>query len=76
MSLEKLKKTAMSLRDIRVTCRVKVKIDGEEKIAKIKFSHLRPDGLNEIPLEDVIFLEPLGWFKISGVELIEILPWE
>jgi hypothetical protein len=66
----------MNLKECRQSCRVKVRIAGEEKVAKILMAHQHPNGLNNRPVGDRIHLEPGGWYKSEDVEFLEVLPWD
>ena len=60
-----------TLRGMRQACRVKVKIDGEEKVGRLLFG----STFNMRPIGDDVHLEPLGWFKTDKVEFLELLLW-
>ena len=64
-----------TLRECRQTCRVKVRINGVERVAEVLMAHQHPLGLNSRPCGDMVYLEPGGWFKTDDVELIDVLPW-
>lgn len=67
--------TRRTLHSTRQTCRIKVRINGDEHVVRLIFAHQRPEGMNEVPLGDRVYLDPLGWFNTDEVEFLEVLPW-
>ncbi len=65
-----------TLRGYRQTCRVKIKISNKIEIARLIFAHQQSGGLNNVPIGDRVYLEPLGWFNTDDVELLEVLTWD
>ena len=78
-----------TLRDMRQTCTVKVRIDGTVYLADLMFAGQHPFGVNEKPIGDRVYLmtsdsvaegatklAPGGWFPIDSVEFIDTVDWK
>jgi len=53
-----MEKKDFDIRDFRQTCRLRLKINGEEKIVKLLFDHQEPQGLNNRPVGSMVHLVP------------------